>query len=231
MAATYAKYCPNVFVAKCSEEHAKGDIITVTTKYGKENECEVWNLVAQKDGFFYYSITRTDGYNSQERARRIAERLETSAGNASAQSEAYAQKSHDYVAGIVPGQPILVGHHSERHHRKAIENSNRAMGKAVELDKKADDYERRAEYWRERAEVINLSMPESIDFYAFKVEQLTKAHQYLKDHPEARSHGYALTYAKKDLKRGAKELSNRPQIVGKIKRTGERSKGVRLPLS
>ena len=214
MAATYAKYCPNVFVAKCSEEHAKGDIIMVATKYGKENECEVWNLVAQKDGFFYYSITRTDGYNCQERARRRAERLETSAGNASAQSEAYAQKSHDYVAGIVPGQPILVGHHSERHHRKAIENSNRAMGKAVELDKKADSYERRAEYWRERAEKINLSMPESIDFYAFKVEQLTKAHQYLKDHPEARPHSFALTYAKKDLNEAQKNYQTALKLWG-----------------
>jgi len=47
--------------------------------------------------------------------------------------------------------------------------------------------------------VVNLSMPESIEFYAFKVEQLEKEHQFLKDHPEARAHGYALTYAKKDL--------------------------------
>lgn len=202
--ATYAKYCPNVFVAKCTEQHAKGDIITLTTKYGKENECEVWNLVAQKDGFYYYSITRTDGYNCQERARRIAERLETSAASANAQSDAYVQKSHDYVAGIVPGQPILIGHHSERHHRRAIENSNRAMGKAVELSQKADTYESRAAYWKERAKVVNLSMPESIDFYAFKVEQLEREHQFLKDHPEARSHAFALTYAKKDLNEARK---------------------------
>lgn len=33
---TYAKYCPNVFLAKCEEQYQKGDIITVTTKYGKE---------------------------------------------------------------------------------------------------------------------------------------------------------------------------------------------------
>lgn len=63
---TYAKYCPNVFLAKCEEKHEKGDIIEVTTKYGKENECEVHNLVMEKGGFFYYSITRTDGWNMQE---------------------------------------------------------------------------------------------------------------------------------------------------------------------
>lgn len=38
---TYRKYCPNVFVAQCTEKHEKGDTIMVETKYGKENECIV----------------------------------------------------------------------------------------------------------------------------------------------------------------------------------------------
>jgi len=33
---TYTKYCPNVFVAKCTRQHEKGEIITIETKYGKE---------------------------------------------------------------------------------------------------------------------------------------------------------------------------------------------------
>lgn len=40
---TYSKYVPNVFLAKCSEKHEKGEVIEVTTKYGKENECIVFN--------------------------------------------------------------------------------------------------------------------------------------------------------------------------------------------
>lgn len=201
---TYAKFCPNVYVAKCSDEHQKGDIITVTTKYGKENECFVWNLVSKKDGFYYYSITRADGFNSQERARRKAESLESSAQRANLQAGAYAERSHGYVAGIVPGQPILVGHHSERKHRKAIEDSNRAMGKAVQSWEAADNYESRAEYWKERAEKVDLSMPESIEFFAFKVKELECLHQHLKEHPEAREHAFALTYAKKDLNEARK---------------------------
>lgn len=39
---TYLKYCPNVFVAKCEEQHEKGEEIILTTKYGKENICVVW---------------------------------------------------------------------------------------------------------------------------------------------------------------------------------------------
>lgn len=32
---TYSKYCPNVFLAKCTDRHEKGDTVLVTTKYGK----------------------------------------------------------------------------------------------------------------------------------------------------------------------------------------------------
>lgn len=42
---TYSKFAPNVFVAKCPEMHEKGEIITLTSKYGKETEVEIYNLV------------------------------------------------------------------------------------------------------------------------------------------------------------------------------------------
>ena len=35
--------------------------------------------------------------------------------------------SDDAVAGIPAGQPILVGHHSERRHRRALERSDTNM--------------------------------------------------------------------------------------------------------
>lgn len=40
----YFKYCPNVFVAKCDTTYNRGDVIQVTTKYGKENDHIVFNL-------------------------------------------------------------------------------------------------------------------------------------------------------------------------------------------
>lgn len=48
---TYYKFAPNVFLAKCEEMHKKGEEILVTTKYGKENESIVFNLILEKDGF------------------------------------------------------------------------------------------------------------------------------------------------------------------------------------
>ena len=64
---TYAKFCPNVYMAKCYSEHSKGDIIEVTTQYGKVNECIVFNFLGKsKDGFYCYSIVRNDGFNYAE---------------------------------------------------------------------------------------------------------------------------------------------------------------------
>ena len=71
---TYSKFVPNVFLAKCSEQHEKGETILVSTKYGKENESIVFNLMFEKDGFYYYSIVRADGFNVQEWAKQRAER-------------------------------------------------------------------------------------------------------------------------------------------------------------
>lgn len=50
------------------------------------------------------------------------------------------------IGDMIPfGQPILVGHHSERGHRKALENINNNMRKSIEHDNKAEYYEQKAE--------------------------------------------------------------------------------------
>jgi len=76
---TYKKYCPNVFVAQCEEKYEKGDVIVVETKYGKQNECIVHNLVGytgtKENPMYCYSITRADGFNSQERAAAKVDKL------------------------------------------------------------------------------------------------------------------------------------------------------------
>ena len=156
---TYAKYTANVYVAKCSEKHEKGDVIQVTTKYGKENDCIVFNLLLVKDGFCYYSIVRADGFNVQEWAKRKAEKLNGAAINAERKSDQYYKASHEGADFLALGEPIKVGHHSEHKHRALIERNNNRMSKSVELSKVAEKYESRAEYWESKANTIILSMP------------------------------------------------------------------------
>jgi hypothetical protein len=202
----YSKLIPNVFVAKCSEKHEKGDVIPVTTKHGKENDCIVFNLIYQKEGFYFYSIVRADGFNVQEWAKKKAEKLEIAANNADKKSTEFYKKSNDAVAGIVLGQPILIGHHSEKRHRADLEKSWSAMGKSIEMDKKAEDYESRAEYWKQKANIINLSMPESLEFYEFQLEKAKAKHEFYKNNPDKREHSFSLTYAKKEVNEIEKKI-------------------------
>jgi hypothetical protein len=202
---TYHKFIPNVFLAKCNQEHEKGELIILTTKYGKENECEVYNLIFSKDGFLYYSIVRTDGFNYAEKR---AERLQNAALNAEKKSDQYYKTSHIITDNIPMGQPILVGHHSEAGHRRLLDKSWKAMGKSVEFSDKAETYEQRAAYWERKASEINLSMPESLEFYEFELEKAKAIQEGMKKGTIPREHSYSLVYATKAVKDCEMKLNN-----------------------
>jgi len=197
---TYKKYCPNVFVAQCEEKHEKGDKIIVVTKYGKENECIVFNLIAEKDGFYYYSIVRADGFNNQERARNKIEKLNNWADNADKKGDEWREKSNEGKDFLALGEPIKVGHHSEKRHRALIERNWNRMSNAMEEYKKAEAYRERTAYWERMANKIDLSMPESLEFFEAQLEEAKEYHQFLKDNPAERPHGMALSYASKKIK-------------------------------
>jgi hypothetical protein len=197
---TYAKYTANVFVAKCPEQHDKGETIIVETKYGKEHECIVFNLVHRdKDGNFYYSIVRADGFNYQEYCKAKAERYQSWANAQERKSNEYYQASQEGREFLALAEPIKVGHHSEKRHRALIESNWNRMGKSVENSNIAEEHESKAEYWEKRASTINLSMPESIEFYEYKLEEAKVQHEGLKNGTIERSHSYSLTYAKKEV--------------------------------
>lgn len=198
---TYKKYCPNVFVAQCKEEYKRGDVILITTKYGKEIENEVHNFLGKtKDGMYLYSVTRIDGTNSQTRAMSKAERLDGYANNAEKRSAKYYEASQEGKDFLSLGEPIKIGHHSERRHRRLIERNWERMGKSVAESERAKDYENRAKYWADKANKIDLSMPESLNFFEFKLDEAKKYHQLLKDNPDERRHSMSLQYANKAVK-------------------------------
>ena len=87
------------------------------------------------------SIGRED---YQERKEARVERYEERAARAQAESAAASKAAYDIVKYIPPGQPILVGHHSERGHRRALEKSDNNMRKSIEAGKKAAYYAGRA---------------------------------------------------------------------------------------
>ena len=194
----YVRFCPNVFVAACDERYEKGDIITVTTKYGKENECEVWNcLGTNREGLWLHSITRCDGFNAQERAKKRLERLQGAEMNANKKANEYWEKSKEGKDFLVMAEPIKVGHHSEKRHRALIERNANRMDNAVKHWDAAKEYAERQAYWEAKTEEINLSMPESVEYYEYKLEEAKMHHEGLKNGTIERSHSYSLPYSKK----------------------------------
>jgi len=201
---TYNKFAANVFLAKCEQEYKKNDIIQVTTQKGKENDCIVFNLIGQKNGFYYYSVVRADGFNVQEWAKRNADKCKEWAMSAKEKSDHYykaSQKDRDFLALM---EPIKIGHHSEKKHRRAIEQAYNNTGRAISFEEKAQNHLDNAEYWGQRVNVINLSMPESIEFYDFKLSQAIEHHKDLLNNPNKREHAYSLTYAKKAVNEAQK---------------------------
>jgi len=203
---TYAKYAPNVFLAECDAEHQKGETILVSTKYGKENECIVFNLILVRGGKYFYSIVRADGFSTQEWAKNKAEKLQNASLSAEKKSNEYWEASHEGRDFLSLGEPIKVGHHSERRHRALIDRNWNRMGKSAEFSDKSGEYAERAKYWESKASTINLSMPESLEYYEFELEKVKMKHEGLKDGSIERGHSFSLTYAKKDVNEMTKKV-------------------------
>jgi predicted RNA methylase len=80
----------------------------------------------------------------EDRAAQRAERFETYRDKRGTEAE-HARKAVASVANGIPlGQPILVGHHSERHARRDAERIENGMRQAVKLWETS-------QYWRDRA--------------------------------------------------------------------------------
>jgi Domain of unknown function (DUF3560) len=72
-------------------------------------------------------------HDRHARLEQRRDRLQDRAGRLAAQAQAGYQRSHQITGQIPMGQPILVGHHSERRHRRDLERADRAMRQSVEL--------------------------------------------------------------------------------------------------
>jgi hypothetical protein len=206
---TFKKYCENVFIAEAEEQHEKGDIIELTTKYGKTVNCEVYNLIQEANDKFYYSIVRIE---DKSYAERKAEKYSNSATRHQQKSDKFyaaAQEGRDF---LVLAEPIKVGHHSEGRHRALIQRNWNRMGNCIKAQEEATKKASKAEYWERKANDINLSMPESLEFYTYKLEQAQAYHKGLKDGSIEKEHSYSMQYANKSVK----DLTRKVQIAQKL---------------
>lgn len=105
--------------------------------YAKEKGLE-WKPITVKDSMFKPLTGEELRAARAEKNQRKADRLKKQLSTAERRSKEYHEKSDSYVKNIPFGQPILVGHHSEGVHRKAIKRSQQNMDRAVEEYNRAE---------------------------------------------------------------------------------------------
>lgn len=83
-----------------------------------------------------------NNYEAKQARRR--QKLIERAARKDAEAQAAYEQSNRIIEAIPLGQPILVGHHSEKRHRRDLERSDRAMRRSVTAAKEAESLRGRA---------------------------------------------------------------------------------------
>ena len=118
----------------------------------------------------------TVDYEEQQENRR--DRMVNRAAAAQEESLATYSRAKDMASVIPFGQPILVGHHSEKRDRRYREKIHNTFGKAFNLQDKADHYSRKAE--SVGCGGIASNDPEAIEKLKTKLEGLEKSQEIMK---------------------------------------------------
>lgn len=115
----------------------------------------------------------------EERRNRRIERYKELSKKAKEESARYMNSKANRILEIAPGQPILVGHHSERMHRNLIKRAHSDIRKSIELDDKSKFYSNRADSVEE-SKVIYNDDPNAIEKLKDKLERLENQRESIK---------------------------------------------------
>ncbi|MFA5733067.1 MAG: DUF3560 domain-containing protein, partial [Acidithiobacillus sp.] len=107
----------------------------------------------------------------KERYRALSEKTR-------ARAKAHVEQARRMADAIPFGQPILVGHHSEKRDRKFRERIHQNFGKGFDLLKKAEYYERRAKGVNDYA--ISADDPDAVKKLRERVENLKSSQERMK---------------------------------------------------
>jgi hypothetical protein len=161
-------------------------------------------------------------YDSRREAR--IERLEARAAKAAteAQSRFAAEKA---ILDVIPmGQPILVGHHSEKGHRRDIDRARSHMAKGLEALRKSESLERRADVAKSNV-AISSDDPKAVALITEKLKKLESEREtYKRMNKERRKKGeeslpsYLLTNLGSEIRRLEKRRQELLKATARVER-------------
>ena len=107
-------------------------------------------------------------------------------------------ENHSKIANVIPmGQPILIGHHSEKRHRKDLDKIDNEMRKSIQESEKADYYRNKLDNI-DNSKAISSDDPKAIEKLEARIEELEKAKVEVKARPHE---WYELPYLNADIRR------------------------------
>lgn len=157
-----------------------GEVVKVVTRRGKE-----WLATLVEE--VQYGVWSTDATESaigqtRERLENRADRREEWAESRDRKAEESWDASRRAVDGIPLGQPILVGHHSERGHRKAIDTAQRKATESVEHLAMSRRHDQAADTIRRQLRTsIYDDDEDAIEQLTWKLEELESERERIKD--------------------------------------------------
>lgn len=113
--------------------------------------------------------------NYQARREARIERLRTRSAKLAAEGESRLAAASATLSMIPMGQPILVGHHSEKKHRRDIARIDSNMRKGVEAKASAEKLAKRADS-AEKNETISSDDPDALDRLRAKLAEQEARH-------------------------------------------------------
>ncbi len=119
-----------------------------------------------------------NSYEAKQAARKTRYEELAARNQAKAAQEFHKGDLREEVSGIPFGQPILVGHHSERRHRNAIERANNATRRGIEAQSKAGYYAAKADSVGKSG--ISSDDPEAVTKLREKLAKLETRQEHMK---------------------------------------------------
>lgn len=117
-------------------------------------------------------------YNEKKKAR--IEHLKNLAEKNKAAAKKILAEARNMASAIPFGQPILIGHHSEKSDRNYRNRIHSKFGKALELEDKAEYFEKKAKFV-ENNDNIYSDDPEAIEKLKLKIKNLEDSQEKMKN--------------------------------------------------
>lgn len=119
-----------------------------------------------------------EDYEERKEARKV--KYERLAKKAEEKSEQYSNSTANKILQMTPGQPIIIGHHSENKARKLHERAWKDIEKSIRKDEKSKYYKNKVESI-ENSKVIYSDDPNAISKLKQKLEKLEKEKAIMKE--------------------------------------------------